>query len=99
MVPVDREKRSRLRIRLGDGVQQRRISPRRALKTQYMDMESHRMKVYRDKLRNAASKAEMSIRFVGSDVGEWSYPTPHAVDDWDKAGTVIDQLIERSWLV
>jgi hypothetical protein len=57
------------------------------------------MKVYRDNLKNAAAKAEVSIRFVGSDVGAWSYPTPYAVDDWDKARALIRQLIDQGWIV
>jgi hypothetical protein len=57
------------------------------------------MKRYRDSLKQAANQAGTSIQFAGSDMGEWTYPVPYRVDDWQAAEKVIEQLEDQGWFL
>jgi len=57
------------------------------------------MKVYRDNLKKAANRVGASIQFAGSDMGEWTYPTPYRVADWQTAVQIVDQLEEQGWAI
>jgi hypothetical protein len=57
------------------------------------------MKVYRDSLKKAANRVGASIKFAGSDMGEWCYPTPYRVADWATAEQIVDELEEQGWTI
>ena len=57
------------------------------------------MKAYRNSLKRAAGSAGTSLRFVGSDLGEWCYPAPYRAADWPAAERIVDELESQGWVV